>query len=261
MKMSVWVILVLALSPLGFSQDEKPEGLVPSASFANGAKISSKLSPALEVHGFYGSIRSFTSVMRVSRISGKGWALEPADRKEWNGEVEKALSKRQAFLDGAAKLTETTDEFWSRVFDSEIESQVELEQVLKSALPPHEVEAFIIEHYKDLGDCLISSSIFRDTAKIDGKTYKSLVANRRKGLEVISNMVRGRPQPGSLQQIGSSRDLDPEQLRLLFVLQGRMESDMPLEKHFELVSQKERDFFINDSPKLREYLMSKQKTQ
>ena len=259
MKKSVWAILVLVISSVGFSQDEKREELVPSTSFAKGAKISEKLSPALEIHGFYGSIRSFTSVMRVSRISGKGWALEPADRKEWNGEVEKALSKRQAFLDGAAKLTETTDEFWSRVFDSELESQVELEQVLKTALPPHEVEAFIIEHYKDLGDCLISSTIFRDTAKIDGKTYKSLVANRRKGLEVISNMVRGKPQPGSLQQIGSSKELDPEQLRLLFVLQGRMESNMPLERPFEIVSQTERDFFINGSPKRREYLMSKQK--
>ena len=259
MKKSVCAILVLVISSVGFSQDEKREELVPSTSFAKGVKISEKLSPALEIHGFYGSIRSFTSVMRVSRISGKGWALEPADRKEWNGEVEKALSKRQAFMDEAAKLTETTAEFWSRVFDSELESQVELEQVLKTALPPHEVEAFIIEHYKDLGDCLISSTIFRDTAKIDGKTYKSLLANRRKGLEVISNMVRGRPQPGSLQQIGSSKDLDPEQLRLLFVLQGRMESNMPLERHFERVSQTERDFFINDSPKLREYLMSKQR--
>ena len=257
MKTSVWVILVLVMSSLGFSQDEKLERLGPLPS----AKVSANLSPALEIQGFYGSVRSFTSVMRVSRISGKGWAVEPAERKEWNREVEKALSKRQAFLDEAATLTGTTDDFWSRVFDSELESQIELEQVLKTALPPHEVEAFIIEHYKDLGDCLISSTIFRDTAKIEGKTYKSLVANRRKGLEVISNMVRGKPQPGSLQQIGSSKELDPEQLRLLFVLQGRMESDMPLEKHFELVSKPERDFFIRDSPKLREYLMSKQENK
>jgi len=197
--------------------------------------------------------------MRESRISGNGWALDPSDRKEWNAGIEKALSKRQAFLDEAASLTRTTDEFWSRVFDSELDSQVELEHVLTSAMPPHEVEAFMIEHYKDLGDCLISSTIFRDKAKIDGKTYKSLVANRRKGLEVMSNMVRGKSQPGSLQQIGSSRELDPEQLRLLFVLQGRMESDMSLEKHFEIVSQSERDWFINGSPKLREYLMAKQK--
>jgi len=243
------------MSSDGFSQEEKREELPPT--FVNGAKISEKLSPVLEIHGFYGAIRSLTGVMRGSRISGKGWALEPTDRVEWNGAVEKALLKRQSFVDEAAKLKETTDEFWSRVLDSELKSQVELEQVLKSALPPHEVETFIIEHYKDLGDCLISSTIFRDNAKIDEKTYKSLLANRRKGLEVMSNMVRGKSQPGNLLQIGSSRDLEPEQLRLLFVLQGRMESSMTLEKHFELISKTERDFFINGSPKLREYLMSK----
>lgn len=251
--------LALAIVSVGLSQDEKPTELGPSLQFENGAKISESLSPPLELAGFYGSIKSLTSVMRVSRISGKGWTLDRTVRLEWKQAVEKALSRRQAFGDEAAKLTKTADEFWSRVIDSELESQIELEEVLVSTLPPHEVDAFVIEHYKDLGEWVISSTIFRDKAKIDGATYKSLVASRRKGLEVVSNMVRGKPQPGSLQEVGSSRGLDPEQLRLLFVLQGRMESNMSLEEHFELVSQTEREWFVSRSPKLRDFLMSKQK--
>ena len=195
--------------------------------------------------------------MRSTRVAGRGWSLPQSDRKAWNKGIEIALAKREAFMDEAAKLSESTDEFWSRVITSEMESQRELESILEEALPPDEVEAYITEHARDLGECIISSKAFFKKAKVDEKIQKTMEENRRKGLEVMKNMVQGKPSPGSLSVMSNIKDLEAEQVRLLLVLQGRMESNTTLEDHFAIVSEQERDFFINNVPKLREYLTAK----
>ncbi len=257
MRNCICAVFVLLTSPIAVTQERVGGELKPQ--FQNIVKISKELSPPLAVMGFYGSIRSFTDTMRACRISGRGWQIDKEERLEWNRSVEIAVSQRQALVAEASGMEALNDAFWSKVFDSELDSQIALEATLKNALPPNEVDAFIIEHAKELGGCIITSTVFRDQAKIDEKTYCWLLKDRRKGFEILVNMMERNPQPGDLSQIGSPKDLELEQLRKLLVLQGRMESSMSLEEHFELVSSREREVFVTTMPKLRDYLMSKQK--
>ena len=155
-------------------------------------------------------------------------------------------------------MESSSKSFWIKVVDAELFAEEELSDLLLEMLPPDELEVFIIEHYSELGDCLMTSPIFRNAAKLDDKVYKTLRETKRQWWLVQETGSREQISMAFVKreasQAGCLGFLKLDQLTCLPILQGRLDKATTLKEHFSFVEPQERAFFVKAVPGLKALL-------
>ena len=216
--------------------------------------MSSLITTEEKLTAFYGIITSFvTAVKNEKRLSGLGWKIQKSDRTEWKVALDKALAKRDELMKEASSLgTSSPDEFWKKVFQAELDAEAVLGDMLSNVFPPHEMERFLVEHSRELGDCILTSTIFRDAASLESKQYASFQELKEKSFRFVLKSMTKTVDPSDRPSIKEfAIELRPDQFRTFLVMVGRMDSDETLDDFFARIPSQDRTRFLEAFPALR----------
>jgi hypothetical protein len=221
--------------------------------------MGSELTPEQLLESFYFNTTSFVKVLQAEkRVSGRGWTIRAADFPEWKNAIDKASKQRLELAKEARNLKASSDEFWKKVFDSEITAEKDLCEMLQSVFSPDEQDSFLIDHGRELSTSILTSPMFRDKAKLDTKQYDSLVKAQRDHFAFKVQASSGKPIPQvRIRSVGRAfvTPLTPEQFGVWIELTGRKDPSISLEEHLtSRVDATERGYLIEAMPELRKYV-------
>lgn len=276
MRATLTALFFCVLASVGFSQTTIPSlpGETEEQYFARilpkvtppatGALTSFEVPPRsgtldAQLMSFYQQVPSLINVLlSEKRLSGNGWNIPKEDRLAWAKAIQGCDAKRTELRRESQVAKEPHDLFWKKVFDTELDIEKEVADLLWTILPPDEQDRFLIEHSKDLGVSVLSSRSFLNVAKLDRRVEESIKQKKRKAFELTVKSIKGtevKPYEGAAVMNSLMADFSPSQFKLVLVLQGRMDTSESIEEGLGRLSEPERDFAIRNIPSLKSLVL------